>query len=49
MKDEVTIRIKMGGYELEVTGSKEWAERMIRNFVRRQRAAAKRKETKGDE
>lgn len=35
MEKEVTIRIKIAGYELEVTGPKKWAEKTIKDFVAR--------------
>jgi len=37
MKKEeiVTIRIKIGNYELEVTGPKQWTEQKIKDFVKK--------------
>ena len=36
--NDVTIRIKIAGYELEVQGRKKWAEKMVKDFVERIRA-----------
>ena len=33
--NDITIRIKIAGYELEVTGPKKWAENQIEKFVAR--------------
>ena len=33
--NDVTIRIKIAGYELEVTGEKKWAEQQVAKFVER--------------
>ena len=30
---EVTIRIRIADYELEVTGPKKWAEEQIKKFI----------------
>ncbi len=32
-KGEVTIRIKIADYELEVTGPKKWAKEQIKKFT----------------
>lgn len=34
-KKDITIRIKMAGYEIEVCGPEKWAEKTIANFVKR--------------
>lgn len=47
MSKEISIKIKIADYELEVTGPKEWAEEQIAKFVtriRRQQAKALRKQ-----
>ena len=41
MAKEVTIRIKVADYELEVTGPKEWAEKQIKKFIARIRKQTK--------
>ncbi len=35
MAKEITIKTKIAGYELELTGPKEWAEQQIKKFVTR--------------
>lgn len=36
----VTIRIRIGQYELEVKGPKEWADKQIEKFIKRRRKEA---------
>ncbi len=41
---EVTIRIKIADYELEVTGPKDWTEQQVKKFtanIKRQNRRAK--------
>ena len=33
--NDITIRVKIGGYELEVSGPKKWAETQVEKFIAR--------------
>lgn len=37
----VTIRIRMGQYELEVKGPKTWADKQIEKFIARRKLESK--------
>ena len=40
-EENVTIRIKVADYELEVQGHKKWAEKIVKEFVERIKKALK--------